>query len=885
MPHSVQRTRARGLWRSFGQLSVSVEDKFRFTLVLAFLGLGLTGAGLLSYWNDSQSTRFKKEAAHIAVNRWLASSSGSAGSWFSASNSTDFKPKENLPAILESNRLIPTALIPDPWTSEQVAISTQADSEQIWIINSHEKIEKGLSLILSERDFPELGIARESFKFQRWLIGTLLLSLLAMCGVFYFFNKNYIFRPVTLLREALLNRRLTDAARVRQRLKSKITIERLEEKSRFPLEQFDSDEFGQIAYILEEQDRRQKSVRMTWLKVFNTLHEPIAVFGLDGRVRFINNSMENFLDEIGIPAELIENSSAQSFIGSCLQMDDEVAFKVLKIINQTHPRVHSQPCTIELPEGGKSFRYSISTTINDGERFAVFMLVKEHSLSHAQNLEDIILEQTNNQFKVIHRIQQFVREGISEKEESVLHLCDSLLDSIHSLLELSNSINPSLMAHKLEFNLSLFFRDLQESIQGLFKIKTEINKNIPSFIVGDPTHLRQFLKGLFQSYLETNSSNEMTLAVDYKTATREIVFTLKSSNGSSVLKNPSNSLFISHFAPFLSLKSLPEESTAKDEFISITMAAPAGISRLENFALDLSSRQLPRSVWVVSDQVVPHDVKAALNEAPQVKYEWLTPNELLEKSSANEDTCMILYINNSQCLKEKLIKKAINFARSKKISSILLSQQPRRGESITALRLGFIAYLSLPLEQDELHRLLILATNKSVRENVSKLGLLTKHTIRDLIPSLGRVLLANISQTHEQTGHVLHKTLSGMGFRISEANTVHGFFELLHKGNFEYVVCPEGLSTGLKRRIMVGLRSTPCVTFGTSSEADESKTTTQGTIWLGIENPADPECIRNAFEAAIAQVDFPSLQRTGGDDARDGDSDDNEVIHPLERAV
>jgi hypothetical protein len=885
MPQPAHRARTRGLWRSFGQLSVSVEDKFRFTLVLAFLGLGLLGAGLLSFWNEAQSQHFNREAANIAVNRWLGNTNESSGSWFDPASPTRRMPQENLPALLEPNRLIPSSLIPEQWTKEDVAISQQADGEYIWIINSHPKIESGTSLILSENDFPELTIARESFTFQRWLIGTLLLALLTLCTVVYFFNKNYIFKPVTLLREALLNRRLTDVARVRQWLQSKITIERLEEKSRFPLEQFDSDEFGQIAYILEEQDRRQKSARLTWLKVFNTLNEPIVVFGLDARIRFINHAMENFLDEIGIPSELIENSNAQSFIGSCLQMEDEIAAKVLKIINQTHPRVHSQPCTIELPEGGRSFRYSISTTSNDGERFAVFMLVREHTLSHAQNLEDIILEQTNNQFKVIHRIQQSIREGIAEKEESVLHLCDSLLDNIHSLLELSNSINPSLTPHKLEFNLSLFFRDLQDSIQAIFRIKTELNKNIPSFIVGDPTHLRQFLKGLFQSFFETNSSNEMTLVIDYKTATREIVLTLKSTDGSSVLKNPSNSLFISHFAPFLSLRTLPEDSLGRDEFVSIAMAAPAGISRLENFALDLSNRQLPRSVWVVSDQVIPHEVKTALSEAPQVRYEWLTPNELLEKNDANEESCMILFINNSQCLKDKLIKKAINFARSKKISPILLSQQPRRGESITALRLGFIAYLSLPLEQDELHRLLILATNKSVRDNVNKLGLLTKHTIRDLIPSLGRVLLANISQTHELTGNVLHKTLSTMGFRVSEANTVHVFFEMLHKGNFEYVVCPNGLSTGLKRRILVGLRSTPCVIFGASDESEDGKFSSHGNIWIGIESPADPDCIRSAFGAASAQVDTPSVQRVPSDEVRDVESDEIETLQPLERAV
>jgi CheY-like chemotaxis protein len=842
----------RSIWRSAGQLAVSVEDRFRFTLVVAFIGLGLLGSGLLFQMTNRQAYQFSLEAADLAVNRWYNATSGRYDQVLNPNFNS--APGEVAPALLESNRIMLKQLLPEHLTRGELSFAKQVNGEHFWIVNQHPLIEKGTSLVLGEQYYPELRIARVAFDFQRWLVGTLLLILLGACTAFYLFNKRFVFRPMHILREALLNRRLSEVARVKQQ-KSKIRIERLEEKSRFPLEQFDSDEFGQIALILEDQDRRQKAFRQHWLKSFNTINEPIAVFSGNGRLRHINSAMEQFLDELGLSPDLVESMTAQGFVSAFLQMDEEIAQKIEQVVNQAYPRICSQPCSVETPEGNRAFRYSISTIANHGERFAVFSLVREQTSLRGNTIEDVILEQCNNQLKTIHRIQHTLRNQIQGRDESIAHHCESLIDNIHNLLEFSNSINPSLASHKVEFNLRHFFREVQSSMEGLLKLQVDFSHSLPNFVVGDPTHLRQFLKGIFQSCQESNSCESLLIDVSYNSTEKNLLVSICSVDGSAILRDPALGLFVQHYFPFLSLKNIPEEELQPYEFLRVSIAAPAGANRVENLDLDLSKRQLPSKLYMVSDELIPDNVQDVITDLHQVECEWLTPSEFIEKNPEEKNSCLLLFITNSQKLKEKQIQKVINHGRSSKIPAILLSQQPRRGESITALRLGFVTYLTLPMQQEEFLKLLILTMNKSVRESVGKLGLLTKHTVRDIVPSLGKVLFGNISKEHRNTGNILQKTLHGLGFSTTEATTVHGFFELLHKGNYEYVICPEDLTTGLQRRIQVGLKGIPCLVFGeqnsnTETSSKDNRQNATPVPWLKIDNPENDQAVRNALDAA-----------------------------------
>lgn len=840
--------------RGSNQVALSLEDRFRFTLVICFIGLSFLGLGGMFYISDFLAKKFQQEAADIAVSRWtLASHSGLDQLILSKLNDNE----EIVPTILEANRLVPKQLLPENLLKSEISTTNHASGDTLWIIGKHPLIEPNTALILGERDYPELKIAREAFSFQRWLAASLLMVLIAACSVFFYFGRQYVLKPLGLLRDALLSRRLNAAAKVKQLNHAKVTIERLEEQSRFPLEQFEGDEFGQIAFILEDEDRRQKALRDGWLKSFNTINEPIAVFGQNARLRFLNESMDQLLDEIGLDPEIVKNLPAGAFLASYLQLEEETATRLIKVLNQKLPKIQSAPCTIELPEGSRNFNYSISTIINFGERFVVFSLIKNNVLSNNQNLEEFILEQANNQLKIIHRIQQTAREVTDNKSDTLLHMCDSLVDNVQSLLEFSNSSNSSFAAHKVEFNLLHFFRELQESCEGSLRITVEREKNVPTFIVGDPTHLRLFLKGIFQSYQEINSQDSIILNIAYNTNEKKLVLSALSTDHSAILRDPSLELYLSHYSPFLSLSIFPEANLQANEFVRVEIAAPAGLNLIEALELDLSNRNLPKTLLIVSDEILPGEAIATIESCKQFEIEWLTPNDLLERESNPTSECILVFISETQKLKDKQIQKVINHAREKTIPSVLLSQRPRRGESLTALRLGFISYLTLPFESDELNKLLILTMNKSVRDGIGKLGLITKHTVRDLVPSLGKILLGNISKAHESDALVLLNTLNNLGFTVYETSTVHSFFEFLHKGPYEYILCPVGLSTGLKRRIQVSCRDIPCLMFGQSHSDEQSRSEENRSAnniiqqnWLRIEDVGDQQGVKYALKTA-----------------------------------
>lgn len=539
MGHGKGSPNDRSIWRTTGQLAISVEDRFRFTLVVCFLALGFLGSGALFYLSDNRAQKFNTEAAHVAVQRWhnrvpnlyediFGKTAGEVGT---------------APALIDSNRMIPKDLLPKNLISEQMAQVTHSEGEHFWIINQHPLIEPKYSLVLSENDYPELKIARESMQFQRWLIGTLLVTLVSAYAALFLFNKHYIFRPLKILREALLSRRLTDVAKFRQARKSKIIIERLEEKSRFPLEQFDSDEFGQIASILSDQDKKQKNNRLNWTKSFNTIDEPVAVFSADGLLRHFNSAMERFFEDLEISGELMSSMSADSFVTSILQASDESKDKILRVINQDYPKITAQPCVVEAPDGPQSYRYSIATLSNSGERFAVLSLIRDQSASNIQMVEDIILEHSNIQMKLVHKMKKALSQIPNSETESLLTICEALVDNMHGLLEESNNASLATHTNRIEFNLLQLLTELQGSLESQLGLRLNIEKNCPSFVFGYPTHLRQLIKGIVQGFRECNPKDKLLLNVGYDPQKKGLNISVMSFESVTVIRNPSLGLF------------------------------------------------------------------------------------------------------------------------------------------------------------------------------------------------------------------------------------------------------------------------------------------------------------------------------------------------------
>lgn len=845
----------RSIWRSAGQLAISVEDRFRFTLVVCFFALGFFGSGALFFLSDKRATSFNKEAAEVAIKRWHNRTPTLYDDLFGRNPSGE----EIAPAILDSNRMIPQHLLPEHLIESEIAHAVQPNGTHVWVINKHPLLEKKQSLVLSETDYPELRIAREAFQFQKWLIVTLLSTLAGGFAALFFFNKFYIFRPLKLLREALLSRKLTDVAKFRESRKSKVIIERLEEKSRFPMEHFDSDEFGQIASILCEQDKKQKNERTSWAKVFNTINEPVVVFGLDLQLKFMNRAMEQFFDALDMTPELNSAMSAERFIETILQTNDEQSDKILRVIRHDHPKINAQTCKIELPDGHRNYRYSIATFVNHGEHYAVVSLAQDQDTGQSQALEDVILEHSTVQMKLVHKIQSLIRSNQPERESMISAACDALVDNMHGLLEESNNLNLLVNTTRVEFNLHQFFADLQIALDGQLSLKNQTEKSCPTFLFGYPTHLRQLLKGLLQAFKEANPALAAQLNASFDSQEKALTLSIHASDAETIVRNPSIALFMTHYNPILALNIHPEISLERNEFSRISIAATAAKQQLNQIDINSSNRELPEKLFLIGDKADKTNLPTDLFQNSSFSPKWISFHEIhLQKFTAERSCAMIVTGPNSN-LKSKQTQKAINHLRAQRVPLVLVSQSPRRGETITALRLGFVSYLTLPIEQHEFTKLLILTMNKKLREGSHVTGLLTKHTVRDLIPSLGNVLIGSLSESSNAAGERLLRTLQRMGYSTTVANDVHGLFQLLHKRSFEYIICTSEISTGLKRRIQVSTKGTPCLLFGSNEAAETLKSTEQTTPqttahWTPIPDLENEDAIRSAFLQATEDL-------------------------------
>lgn len=855
MGHSKAGPNDRSIWRTAGQLAISVEDRFRFTLVVCFLALGFLGSGALFYLSDSRAHRFNQEAARVAVQRWHNRAPNLYEDIF-GKNSVEMG---NAPAILDSNRLIPRELLPQNLMEAALAQVTQANGEVFWLISNHPLIESDYALVLSEVDYPELKIARESMQFQRWLIGTLLVTLVGAYAALFLFNKHYIFRPLRILREALLSRRLTDVAKFRRSRKSKVVIERLEEKSRFPLEQFDSDEFGQIASILSDNEKKQKSNKLNWTKSFNTIEEPVAVFGADGILRHLNNAMEHFFEDLEISAELTSNMTAETFVSSILQTSEELKEKILRVINQDYPKITAQACVIELPEGPRSYRYSIATMNNNGERFAIISLIRDQSANNIQTIEDIILEHSNVQMKLVHKMKKYLNQQNTPEKDNLLSLCEALVDNMHGLLEESNNASLATHTSRVEFNLSQFLNDLQLSTDHQIGLILNLEKNSPAFIFGYPTHLRQLIKGVVHAFKESNPAKKVQLNVSYNFQKKGLSLSMTGFDTQTVTRNPSLGLFLSHYNPMMSLEYLSDSDLNPNEFVRIFVTAAAAKNQIANIDLKFAGRELPERLILIGDKDEHPELTELLNASSIEKREWFNINQVIDAAKFPADTCALMVSGKNVSLKSKNAQKAINQLRAHNIPLMLVSSSPRRGETITALRLGFLSYLTFPIELNEFNKVLMLTMNKSLREGALTSGLFTKHTVRDLMPSVGNVLIGDFSECCSDTTQALSTQLQSMGYCISTANHIHSFFELLHKKSYEYIICSNEISSGLKRRIQVSNKGTPCLLFGPPSEVDAGKhsdvkshPSVQG--WITIETPVTCESINDAFSAALKSL-------------------------------
>jgi hypothetical protein len=807
--------------REHSQVILSLEDRFRFSMILIFSALATVSLAFVHYVSRLQYTKIKAEAASSAVQRWYSSANPGLEELLIPKATND---KERAPAILEPNRKIHQSLMPQELTQAEISFSQQNNGEVLWIINKHPLLENNVSVVLHEQNHPELRIAREySYLPDRMSIIIILTLTVGWVAIFYF-ERKFVFRPVQMIRDSLLSRHFTEVLRIRRRHHSKITIEQLEEQSRFPLSQLENDEFGQIALILEEQDRRHKTLNDQWLNTFNTINEPIAIFTQTGLVRTINQTMAHLINEIGHGNSNFDNIQAQKFMTEVLSFDDKMVSILNNILKQQHPKIHKIQVSLNTSESLKKYHCSIATIINHGELFAVLTMISDNSNINAIHIDDSFADFSHSQLKIIHRIQSTLRGKNDLSLEPLQNLCESLIDHTHHLIEITRPTPASKRLNDIEFNVFQFFKNIQSASEGIVENCLKIDKSVPNFITGDPTHLRQVIKGIFQFCYDTHPRTTISTNVSYEALSKKMCVSITTVDGTQALRDATMQLFLSHYSQFFSMQYASIEELREDEFVRFYVNAQPGITRIDPMSIDLSNRRLPKSLLIISDTPYHPELASILNSVPQINCEWIQSSAIFEREfSKNQDECLLYFLSSSQNIAEYRVKQIMQHVNSKQIPSILAIEKPKRGESLTALRLGFAAFLTFPIANEEIHKLLILTMNRHVRESIKNHGLITKHTVREFFPSLGQFLLGDFSKDYQSDAKTLQETLSRIGFNVHIASTVHNFFEKLHQNSFEFVAYPDDISTGLRRRIQISCRDTPYIAFGQSAASDKSE--------------------------------------------------------------
>ncbi|MEY2988610.1 MAG: hypothetical protein RJB13_2131, partial [Pseudomonadota bacterium] len=428
--------------------------------------------------------------------------------------------------------------------------------------------------------------------------------------------------------------------------------------------------------------------------------------------------------------------------------------------------------------------------------------------------------------------------------------------------------------NRIEFNLFQFLTDLQGSLDSQLGIRLNIEKTCPSFVFGYPTHLRQLIKGVVQGFKECNPAKKVQLDVGYDTQKKGLNISVVSFESADVTRNPSLGLFLLHYNPIMALHSFSENELSPNEFSRVFVSVAAAKTQTGSIDFKLSSRELPDKLVLIGDKAEHPEVNELFLASPALTIEWYSINQIKDFRFIAQNTCAMFVTGSQINLKNKTTQKAISHIRSYKVPMMLASSSPRRGETITALRLGFSSYLTFPIDHNEFNKLLMLTMNKSLRERTQSTGLLTKHTVRDLLPSVGNVLIGEFSEQSDSSASSFLKLLQEMGYNVSLANHVHTFFELLHKRNYEYIICSNAISSGLKRRIQVSTKGTPCLLFGPPINSElgkhpEPKTQLSSQNWINIELPANDETIKTAFSDALNSLAARVEGRTAATETKD----------------
>lgn len=803
-------------------------------------------------------------------------------------------PPQALPEEVAAPVLVDAVELSGPWLGREREGSAAhhirlPSGERAIAVQDPKLLGKGAVLVLPRDGFHGF---REHFGTAVRTRGWLVLLFVIGAGIaLRAILRKMIFGPLRSMRQTLAAHRAFEAAGHRRNAVAMraggIHIERLPEAPRITPDLFAASEFSFLAHALDEHLLLRPRLEQAFLRALEAFPQPVLAIASDDTLVHANRAFLEFIKIREDDFKSARGHGAEAFLAEQLKLPAELRNRIHRIAEQRLPRCADVDAEMLAGDERQQVLVSASSLRGLHRRFAIVTFRLAHSAALAR-VQDFLSEIANQQLVTLNRLEQMLlpRMDPAARAEAEAMLA-RMSESVDLLFDLRGSVDRKRERQHFEFNLVVFFKSLVERMPASAPVELSIPREVPTFIVGDPSGLRRFLRAACERFFRLNPQSALRIALQVDAERRELGVTLESRDRRAVLRmhavpraerepaageNKETETGAGADAGFGTLENEIEgdlkhllfrkraPAGSPHVFLGIGMPLVLGESHAPLLHLDFDER-LSGARILVAHTTAPldEDARALCSALKTREMRTDAVEDAVPTLKADAWDALVVFATRMPWQNDKALRKLVAASQALGIPSLLLPGSPHRGDSLVAGELGFSAYLSRPCSFDEFESILMVLTAPEQRAQWAQRGLLTRHLLLELLQNAGRALVADFDETDKDAAEALAGNLARIGFRVSRATGVNQLVEQLHNTDFGYVFIPTGMASGVRRRVSLAIRGKGCVCYSNGSPLAEDP---EGGNSLGglkvIEDPKDIADIARALQQAGMQ--FVSAQ-------------------------
>lgn len=644
--------------------------------------------------------------------------------------------------------------------------------------------------------------------------------------------------------------------RIVQTQRGQVVLERIPEAPHIKLENFSNDELGRVALALEEGFVRQQRYEDLLKDVFECLPKAVIVINHDGQIFYANKTFKFSFKLDDTAVQQLSTLPLSTVLKSQWNFSDSTIARIQGILDGSAPRV-SEKIT-PMMRNGQEIKLSLSVSgfNNHGKRMCVLLFDQPDDTTQSSQFTDAILYTASLQLSSIQRLSFGLQNLNIDQGHSLFSECEHLVDHINGLFDLTHFGQKRYLSQNFEFNIVLFFHDLPSTISSRFPLNLSLHREVPTFVQGDPANLRQCIKTICDSYKEANQETSLKIVVTRQNK-NELRVSFESGDKSAIKKHMRVAQLLQRFLPYFKFKIDNESDLLAHEFLSFRFPLLIGSGEKNIFNLTDKDKLDNKNILFlhtgVQASIETDQILAQLTCAEKFRLSTQMSATTTLNDVSHKWNVAVIFTQVSHWHGDESLKAWIKELKLRQIPAIVIPGTPRRGDSRHAIELGFSGYLSRPFVAEELESLLILACHQSFHQ--SSVGLLTRHSMRDFMQNIGKVLVAHFETRDIEPAESLNANLNRMGFQVSKAQGAHQFFELLHNSEFDFVFVPMQSIGGLKRRVQMALRGQKVINYATDPSTLTPELLRESRVqgWVNLSHTDNPAAVTQAIQEHTLQ--------------------------------